>query len=197
MSISASSTGRSSRPPARTQPLPPPHLDLHAQPHRIAGLPRPLRRGLRGRPRNSGPATPPRHAHRTESGPGPPATPTGRKPSRAGPRNSLHHDKAKGAKVEDCKRAGANRDYGPPASPAHAGSVLPCRRTCTTAGYPTGDRYLPLAAGFTRHAPTPRLFHRRQILCKTLDLSFQSLSQESTTHHSSQGGELGERIDPV
>ena len=50
-------------PAARTQPLPPPDLDLHAQPHRVAGLPRPVRRGLRGRPRH------PRNR------PGPPAKP--------------------------------------------------------------------------------------------------------------------------
>ena len=30
--------------------------------------------------------------------------------------------------------------------------------------------------------------------CKTLEVSFQSRSRESTTRHSSQGGELGEQI---
>ena len=62
-------------PPARTQPLPPPDLDLHAQPHRVRDLPRPVRRGLRGHPQHSGTRNPPRHAHRTKSGAGPPATP--------------------------------------------------------------------------------------------------------------------------
>jgi hypothetical protein len=34
-------------------------------------------------------------------------------------------------------------------------------------------------------------------VCKTLDVSRQSLPRESTTHHSSHGGELGEWADPV
>jgi hypothetical protein len=53
-------------PLARTQPLPPPDLDLHAQPHCVRDLSRPVRRGLRGRPRHPGTETPPSNAHRTE-----------------------------------------------------------------------------------------------------------------------------------
>jgi len=34
-------------------------------------------------------------------------------------------------------------------------------------------------------------------MCKSLNLSFQSLSREITTRHSSDGGEFGERIDSV
>jgi hypothetical protein len=33
--------------------------------------------------------------------------------------------------------------------------------------------------------------------CKSLNLSFQSLSREIATRHSSHGGEFGERIDSV
>src|SRR3982074_574401 len=36
-----------------------------------------------------------------------------------------------------------------------------------------------------------------QIMCKSLNLSFQSLSREIATRHSSHGGEFGERIDSV
>jgi hypothetical protein len=35
------------------------------------------------------------------------------------------------------------------------------------------------------------------LICKSLDLRFQSLLQEIATRHSSHGGEFGERIDPV
>jgi Integrase core domain len=38
---------------------------------------------------------------------------------------------------------------------------------------------------------------REKMICKGLDLSFQSLSREIATRHSSHGGEFGERIDAV
>jgi hypothetical protein len=37
----------------------------------------------------------------------------------------------------------------------------------------------------------------RHFTCKSLNLSFQSLSREIATRHSSDGGEFGERIDSV
>jgi len=44
--------------------------------------------------------------------------------------------------------------------------------------------------------PEPSLI-RGPIICKILNLSFQSLTRDIATRHASLGGEFGERIDSV